>query len=221
MEEDGWGRFIDGYCERTGPEYWSEPINAVTNGAFLIAAFVMWRRTRLRLPLATVLVALLAAIGVGSYLFHTHATVWAATADTTPIGLFVLTYVFAANLRFWGWRPWVAGLATAAFVPYAVLGTAAFAALPFFAISAFYWPIPLLIAIYGVLLLGRAPETGRGLLIGAGILVASLVARSVDEIWCAAIPLGTHWLWHVLNAVMLGWMIEVYRRHMEGLAPAG
>ena len=29
---------IDGYCERTGPEYWSEPVNAVTNAAFLIAA---------------------------------------------------------------------------------------------------------------------------------------------------------------------------------------
>jgi hypothetical protein len=30
-------------------------------------------------------------------------------------------------------------------------------------------------------------------------------------------PLGTHFGWHLLNAVMLGWMIEVYRRHM--LAP--
>ena len=182
----------------------------------MVAALVMWRRTGGRLAIANVLVALLALIGVGSFLFHTYATAWAATADTTPIGLFVLTYVFAANLRFWNWSWWGASFATLAFVPYAFLGTAAFEQLPFLAISAFYWPIPLLIALYGLALLGRAPATGRGLLIGAGILTASLVARSVDAIACDAFPLGTHWLWHLLNAAMLGWMIEVYRRHMEG-----
>jgi hypothetical protein len=27
-------------------------------------------------------------------------------------------------------------------------------------------------------------------------------------------PWGTHFLWHIFNAVMLAWMIEDYRRHM-------
>ena len=32
-----------------------------------------------------------------------------------------------------------------------------------------------------------------------------------------AIPVGTHFLWHVLNAVMLAWMILVWQRHrLEG-----
>jgi hypothetical protein len=30
--------------------------------------------------------------------------------------------------------------------------------------------------------------------------------------------LGTHFLWHLLNAVMLGWMINVYVRHRAGRA---
>jgi hypothetical protein len=30
------------------------------------------------------------------------------------------------------------------------------------------------------------------------------------------IPLGTHFLWHVLNGIMLGWMIVVYLRHLRG-----
>jgi hypothetical protein len=51
--------------------------------------------------------------------------------------------------------------------------------------------------------------------------VLSLVFRSLDEIVCPAVPLGTHFLWHILNAVMLGWMIEVYRRHPIPAAPAG
>lgn len=217
-----WTRAIDGYCERTDAAYWSEPVNALTNAAFLVAAVLMWRRVRGQgLPLAVALCAILAAIGVGSYLFHTHATVWASTADTTPIGLFILVYLFAANLHFWRLPLWAALLGTAAFIPYAMLLTPAFRALPFFEISAFYWPVPVLIAATALALRSRAPETARGLGIGAGILTVSLTFRSLDEIVCAAFPLGTHFLWHILNATMLGWMIEVYRRHMLAERGAG
>ena len=216
MDEIDWGRSLNGYCERTGPEFWSEPVNALTNAAFLVAAFVMWRRTRGAWPMASVMVGLLAAIGVGSFLFHSFATVWASLADVAPIALFVLVYVYAANLRFWPWHFWGAVLGTALVVPYVALAAAGFSALPFFDRSAVYWPIALLIALYGLALTKRAPRTGRGLLIGAGILTVSLVARSIDAAVCAAFPLGTHFLWHLLNALMLGWMIEVYRRHRAG-----
>ena len=214
-----WTRAIDGYCERTDPSYWAEPVNAVTNAAFLIAALVMWRRTA-GMPLGRAMCAVLAAIGVGSFLFHTHAQAWSALADVVPIGAFILLYVFAANRDFWGWPLWLSLLGTAAFVPYAMALTPLFGALPFFQVSAFYWPVPVLILTYAILLRGRAPATARGLAIGAGILVASLTARSVDEGLCPAIPLGTHFLWHVLNGIMLGWMIEVWRRHRGAdLAP--
>jgi len=33
-----WFAQFDGYCERTDLTYWSEPVNAVTNLAFIIAA---------------------------------------------------------------------------------------------------------------------------------------------------------------------------------------
>jgi hypothetical protein len=41
-----------------------------------------------------------------------------------------------------------------------------------------------------------------------------MLARILDVPLCQKIPLGTHFVWHVLNAVMLAWMIEVYRRHI-------
>jgi hypothetical protein len=108
---------------------------------------------------------------------------------------------------------WAAALGTAAFVPYAMLLTPVFRGLPFFEVSAFYWPVPLLIALTALALARRAPATARGLAIGAGILVVSLTFRSLDAALCEAVPLGTHFLWHILNGIMLGWMIEVYRRH--------
>ena len=207
-----WTTYIDGYCERTGPEYWSEPINAVTNAAFLIAAAFMWVRVP-GMPMARVLCAILAFIGIGSYLFHTHAEIWASIVDVTPIVLFILAYVFVANRDYWGMPLWMALIGTALFVPYALVTTPIFAALPFFDISSFYWPVPVLILAYAIGLSRRLPEVARGLAIGAGILIASLVFRSMDEIVCPNLPLGTHFMWHILNGVMLGWMIEVYRRH--------
>ena len=75
-----------------------------------------------------------------------------------------------------------------------------------------YVPTLLLIAGYGVALLRRNREAAHGLLIGAGILAASLFFRSIDQVVCSSIPLGTHFLWHLLNGIMLGWMIMVVSR---------
>lgn len=211
----GWFAPINAYCERIGPGYWDEPVNAVTNAAFLIAAFVMWLRVRGQgLPLAMAMVVVLAVIGVGSYLFHTHANRLTALMDTTPIALFILLYVFAATRDYIGLPWWGAALATLGFIPYSMALTPVFRSLPFFEVSAFYWPVPLLIAIYAAILWRSAPATARGLALGAAILAASLTFRSIDQILCDVFPLGTHFMWHVLNGLMLGWMIEVYRRHM-------
>jgi hypothetical protein len=209
-------RAIDGYCERTDPSYWAEPVNAVTNAAFLIAAWIMWRRVRGQgLPLAAAMVVILAAIGIGSYLFHTYAQAWSAMADVLPIVLFILLYVFAATRDFLGMGTWISLGVTVLFVPYAAAMTMLFELMPFFEVSSFYWPVPVLIVVYALLLAFRHPATARGLGIGAVVLVVSLVFRSVDETVCASVPVGTHFMWHVLNGIMLGWMIEVYRRHMR------
>lgn len=210
-----WFAPVDSYCERTGPEYWSEPINAVTNAAFLIAAFIMWRRTRgAGLPLATAMVVVLAVIGVGSWLFHTHANRLTGLMDVLPILGFILLYVFAATRDYFGARGWVAALVTAGFVPYAAATVPLFAMVPGLGSSAGYAPVPLLILIYAALLRRRYPATARGLAVGAGILIVSLIFRTLDQPLCDVVPLGTHFMWHILNGLMLGWMIEVYRRHM-------
>jgi len=209
----GWLDAVDGYCERTGPEFWSEPVNAVTNAAFLIAAAVVWPRLR-GMPTGRVLALILAAIGVGSYLFHTHANPLTGMLDVLPILVFILVYLFAASRDFLGLSPMRAGLATAAFIPYAAATVPLWAMVPGLGSSAGYAPVPVLILVYGWLLRARAPATARGLAIGAGLLIVSLTFRTLDEPLCAAIPVGTHFLWHILNGIMLGWMIEVWRRHM-------
>ncbi|WP_298847158.1 ceramidase domain-containing protein [uncultured Ruegeria sp.] len=207
-----WIREIDGYCERLSPDYWAEPINAATNGAFLISAWIMWRRARDQdMPLAMVLVALLAMIGIGSYLFHTHAQVWAALADVVPILLFILVYIFAVNRDIWRMSSGLALAGMLLFLPYAAATAPLFQLVPGLGGSAAYAPVPLLILIYAFLLRSRDPNLAKGMTIGALILILSITFRALDMPVCGQWPLGTHFMWHILNAIMLGWMIEVYR----------
>lgn len=213
-----WGAQIDGYCERIDPSFWAEPVNAMTNAAFVVAALWMVMRLQERrapgMAVADVLAGILALIGVGSFLFHTYATSWAAVADVVPIALFVLVYIYGANRHFLA-LSWPLALgATALFFPYAAVTIPLFQKLPLLGVSAGYLPVPVMIAAYAVGLRNRNPEVARGLGIGAAVLMISLTFRSLDMVTCAAFPLGTHFLWHVLNGVMLGWMIEVLRRHL-------
>ena len=215
-----WFRAVNNYCERTDASYWSEPINAVTNASFLIAAAICWRLIGDRRDFgARLLTIVLAAIGVGSYLFHTHAQIWSLIADVVPIQLFILIYLYYATVRFFGLPWWAGAAAVALFIPYAALTARGIAALvgPLNG-SVGYAPVPILIAAYALALRTRAPETARGLAIGAGILVASLFFRTIDGAVCDAIPIGTHFLWHVLNGAMLGWMIVVLLRDGEQAA---
>ena len=101
------------YCERGwDASFWAEPLNAISNGAFiiagLVAAVVLARspRTDWALP-EWVLISLVFLIGTGSFMFHTYATVWSIPFDTVPISLFMLGYLGYALCRFAGWH-WIA-----------------------------------------------------------------------------------------------------------------
>lgn len=213
-----WLAAVDGYCERLGPGYWAEPVNAVTNAAFVLVAAAMWLRTR---GLARVMCGVLAVIGVGSYLFHTHANRLTGVLDVAPILGFILLYVFAASRDMLGLKGWQAGLCVLAFFPYAAATVPLWGMVPGLGSSAGYAPVPVLILFYAWLMRAR-PDTARGLAVGAGMLVVSLALRTLDAPICGVVPVGTHFLWHLLNAAMLGWMIEVYRRHrLAGLGVQG
>ena len=100
--------YIDIYCERLEPGLWSEPLNAISNVAFFIAAFLAFNLTREPSRFdwrAAVLILFLAVIGTGSTLFHTFATRWAMLSDVLPI-LFLIGlgvwHLKNAKIERWG-----------------------------------------------------------------------------------------------------------------------
>lgn len=192
---------IDLYCERTGDGLWAEPLNAATNVAFFAAAFLAWRLSRGNLDRRLgMLILLMMLVGVGSALFHTFATAWARVADAIPILLFSMLFlwmyvrgVLAAP------RP-QAGAVVALLLGGALVGGL------FGDVangSLFHVPVLVLLLAFGAhRYRPRRPQSGM-LLAAGGVFVVSLVLRTVDVSACSAIPAGTHFLWHVLNAGVL------------------
>ena len=204
---------IDIYCERLDIGIWAEPINAVTNVAFILASIFMWSRCK-NLVEGRILSFLLFSIGCGSFLFHTFAQTWAAILDVAAILIFILTYIFIANRSFLAWSKMVSLTGVILFFPYQLLLANILSNIQFFGSSVQYIPVAILIFIYSGLLRKTEPNLSRGLLIGATILCLSIVFRIIDEPLCSILSVGTHFVWHILNAIMLSWMIEILRRHM-------
>jgi hypothetical protein len=201
--------FLDQYCERSGPGLWAEPLNAVTNLAFLAAGVmalrlwqaqprIKWRNTWDLL----LLIALLFAMGVGSALWHTFATRWAELADTLPIALFINVFLLVFLIRLARVR-WLGALVC--FALFQLLNRAVGATFPadFLNGSIFYAPAwATLLLMTGVLAVRKHPGT-RGFAWATGLFTLSLVFRSIDQAVCGTLPIGTHFLWHVCNAVVL------------------
>ena len=214
---------VDLYCERLGPELWAEPVNALTNLAFLVAAFAAGcsARSYNRLdPDAWVLIGLMASIGIGSGLFHTYATGWSRFLDVVPILAFQLIFL---------WRYARDVLRLPMMLPL-VFGALLFSASIYFRRfpevlngSLIYAPgLCLLVAL--AILHYRQGFAERTLLSWAALVfMASISFRTMDLALCDQIPLGTHFLWHLLNGLLVylvfrAWLMGTTARIMAARA---
>jgi hypothetical protein len=211
-----WTQQVFAYCERgLDPGFWAEPLNALSNMAFFIAALAslqLWinRPRSERGWTELLLIGLIFAIGTGSFLFHTLATKWAAVADTVPIGLFMVAYLVYAVRRFAGFPWWGVAMATLAFA--ATLPPSSMVRCgggPCLNGSVAYFPAFITLLIVGSLLALRGHPAARGLFAGGLLFATSLAFRTLDRTLCpytfmrAAGSVGTHFLWHLLNGVLL------------------
>ncbi len=210
-----WHAYVDIYCERSAPGFWNEPLNASTNAAFLVAALLVCRALqRMRSGTGRVSASqpnvadlwllgfLIAAVGVASFAFHTVAARWAGALDSLMIALFMLAYAVAwahhvARLS-WRWQA-VAPLVVIALV--IVLGVVSRAfALPSLGLYGAALLALLMVAAWASL---RRAAGSRALWAAAGVFGFSFTLRQLDAPLCADWPHGTHFAWHLLNALTL------------------
>ena len=225
MDMSSWfgdlGRPVDIYCERTSEALTAEPLNAISNGAFFIAAWAIWRLQQ-RYPnhafggAIRALAVIVAIVGAGSFTFHTVATRWAEWVDVVPILVFMIFYFWVILTAFFRW-PW----------PLKTLAVALLFGATFYLQSdryegvlwggAMYLPTLIFMLAAGAGIWLRNPSAGQAFYAAAAVFAASFAARTLDMPLCDSFPLGTHYLWHVLNAVVLFLLVRTVIVH----APSG
>lgn len=197
-------RYIDIYCERLEPGLWAEPLNAVTNAAFFIAAvfaLLLARKERALDWRAGILIGLVFVIGAGSTLFHTFATLWAMMSDSIPILTYQIAFIVLYAWRVMGWdaKRIIPLLGLFFLTQYGAMqaprdwmnGSLEYAPAWLFLFGLALWHVK------------NALREKAGLLAAVGVFTISLTFRSIDDALCAQFPLGTHFLWHMLNGVLL------------------
>jgi hypothetical protein len=208
-------RAVDIYCERRDASLLAEPINAASNLAFFIAAWFAWRTYRASAavrsdPLVAALIAMIAVIGAGSLTFHTIATRWAAWTDVIPILIFMLFYLWLALRRYCGWPGWLSALALALFF-LATFNIELLVPVRFLRGGAMY--LPALLTLAAMALAPVAPAVRRAIAGAALVFLVSYALRTADMPVCASIPVGTHFLWHCLNALLLYLLVRAALLH--------
>ncbi|QIG50732.1 hypothetical protein G5V57_25165 [Nordella sp. HKS 07] len=209
-----WFAPIDSYCERLGPGLLAEPLNAASNAAFIIAAIWAARAAYRRgsEPVIWLLVALVFVIGLGSLAFHTFANGWSALADVLPITLFIYGYLAFALRRFLRFAWWKLALALGALflITYAVESV-----LPpgFMNGSGAYLPALVASMLVSLQLLRQGHPALLNVGLASIILFLSLIFRTADIVLCSLVPIGTHFVWHILNGVVLALYLEAAIRY--------
>jgi hypothetical protein len=232
------GEHVFLYCERgTSDALLAEPVNAASNGAFLLAALAGLTLLSLR-PRAVrsadhcLLIGLVFLIGLGSLAFHLYATAVTELADVLPIGVFMLVYLAFALNRFLGvpvgWtmllvigftalmaanmqvKCWDGGIG--------IPGPEVQGVKPCLNGSLFYLPALGVLIVVGLLLEEKRHRAAPYLLWAAAILAVSVTLRTLDMALCDKIVIegrkvGTHFAWHVLNGLALFLLL---RASLEG-----
>jgi len=207
-----WAQSVDIYCERMDASFWAEPVNAVTNAAFILAGLYWLMRSSGQFE-KTLSVTLI-AIGIGSFLFHTVAQRWAGLADVLPIFVFIALSTYGLFHRYLGWPFWKCLIATllTLFISISVIRYSFDAlALSLNGSENYFFAFVILLAS-SLMTRSRHPNSTRPLFAASGIFIVSLLCRTLDAQVCPILAIGTHFLWHILNALTLSLIILAFDR---------
>ncbi|NBO87383.1 MAG: hypothetical protein EBV00_04455, partial [Burkholderiaceae bacterium] len=176
--------------------------NAITNLAFIIAGWLIWR---MRSPRSGLMAILLILIGLGSFSFHTFANRLTGLLDVLAIALYLVSFAYLIPKQ-WSWDSrWTQiGSVITLFI---LIVLCQFATN--YMKSALPWMPPGIyvgawsaLFLYAALTQNFNPIAARYLWLAVLVFPFSLLSRQLDMPLCES-GFSTHWLWHVLNGVTL------------------
>ena len=195
---------MDFYCERTNGQIFDEPVNAISNIFFIIVSLSLIKilRKNQSNKIYYIQPILIFFIGIGSFLFHLNPNIITLYSDVIPIFLFSLSFIFFFNRDV---------------ININYLNNALLFLLFFFLFlfitpklnyeilngSEFYFANYFFLTMYTIWLYLKKSDFFQLLLLGFIFFNLSILLRSLDNHICEYFSIGTHFLWHFLNAYLL------------------
>ncbi len=179
------------------------------------------RRSGALSPVLALLLAMAAAIGLGSFLFHTFANVWSKLADVVPIWSFVAAYVLVSIHVVGGFPP--GRLVRIAAIATAVVVLVSFATTPggnatapvtgnVLNGSGQYAPALAALVVFSMVTGIRRRPVRHWVSAATLAFLASLTFRTLDMHLCSTFAHGPLFLWHILNGAMAALLLQALIR---------
>lgn len=201
---------MDQYCERLDLSFWGEPINAVSNFCIIFAGFMILRlyyrdvyaRHQRHYLSFWALSLTVIALGVGSLLWHTFATGWALWADLAPIIVLIFMYQWAVLRKVFRWNVKETRFYMVLFILFNAWLISTFGQEALNG-SVIYVPSVAALIWFGVKMKREKKRGSNYMLMGVFIFLSAVVFRTMDMAVCEWVPIGTHFMWHVCNSILV------------------
>jgi len=200
------------YCESGIGLFSTQPINTISNIAIIISALFAYKLIEshhIKNITIRILPVLLAATGIGSMFWHGIPSLLTNFADVLPLSIFVLVSFFflldkILSKRSLVWiaiilfmfinAPFVLGILPSlnGFIPYLFILSLGFTML--FALAKKYKTLTPNLTLIVIL------------------FAIALFFRTIDLAVCSIISIGTHFIWHILNALMFYLFVYAFIR---------
>lgn len=197
------------YCESGIGIFSTQPINTISNVALLIAAYFAYRfvlikkvkdRTLKMLPF------IISITGIGSMMWHGIPHPLTNFADTLPISTFVLVslFLFLEKLlekKALVWKIFLAFILVE--IPFM-----------FDLVPSFNGLLPYsIVLVFGAFLvfglIRKYKSLTPDLVIIISLFATALIFRTLDLMICPVFSVGTHFIWHIINALVFYLVVRV------------
>lgn len=190
------------YCENGIGLFYTQPVNTISNIAFFISAYFSYqlaRTYRIKNLIIRILPLIMVFAGIGSILWHGIPNLLTSFADLVPLSALVLVSFFF--------------LLDKCLLNKSLVGGSLFAfvliELPFIfdIFPSFNGLLPYSIAlIFGLSVFfvsfRKYKELAPQLVFIVLLFTIALFFRTIDHAVCSRLSIGTHSVWHILNALM-------------------
>lgn len=180
----------------------AEPLNAISSIAFILAGigvYKLLKKNRIQKVEYKALVILIILIGIGSFIWHATGNLYVLILDVVPVALSfaLITYIFLSKI--------IRNRRLALLIALLLLPIRFFISsfAPTDIISSLVRNLINFIVFLVIIALafkkyGKSAFQGLGVL---AIYLFAIIMRGIDLQVCSTFLIGTHFLWHIFNAL--------------------